>query len=51
MIERILELLEIAKKNKLTGRYIDVALGKYKYPERYTEAVELLRRELWKKDK
>lgn len=51
MIERIIELLDIAKKNKLTGRYIDVALGKYKYPEKYNEAIELLKRELWKKEK
>lgn len=51
MIQNILELLEVAKKNRQTGRYIDVALGKYKYPQTFAEGVKLLRRKLWKNDK
>lgn len=51
MIDNILELLDIIKKNKARGRYIDVALGINKYPHTYTEAIKLLRRQLWKEEK
>jgi len=33
MIQNILNLLEIAKAEKWKGEYIDIALGKNKYPE------------------
>lgn len=45
----LIELLEIAKKEKLTGRYIEVALGKYKLPENIKEAYIIFRRKLWHK--
>tara|TARA_R100000278_G_C5376663_1_gene130961 strand:- start:192 stop:347 length:156 start_codon:yes stop_codon:yes gene_type:complete len=48
MIEVILELLELAKKNKESGRYISVALGGNKFPESVSEGTKLLRRKLWK---
>lgn len=48
MIENILELLDIIKKNKVRGRYIDIALGINKYPHTYSEGVKLFRRQLWK---
>jgi len=51
MIQNIFELLDIAKKNKARGRYIDIALGINKYPENLKEAVKLFNRQLWKKDK
>ena len=38
MIENILNLLEIAKEQKIRGEYIDIALGKNKYPETLKEA-------------
>ena len=50
MIENIFELLELAKKNKARGRYIDIALGINKYPENLKEAVKLFNRQLWKKE-
>lgn len=37
MIDNILNLLQIAKNENWTGEYIDVALGKYKYPETLKE--------------
>lgn len=33
MLENIFELLRLAKEEGLSGEYIDVALGKNKYPE------------------
>lgn len=48
MIHNILELLEINKKNKQSGRYISIAIGEYKYPRSYKEGVKLLKRKLWK---
>jgi len=48
MIQNILELLELNKKNKQSGRYISIAIGEYKYPHSFSEGVKLLRRKLWK---
>lgn len=48
MIESILELLEITKKNKESGRYISIAIGENKYPHTIAEGIKLLRRKLWK---
>lgn len=45
----LVELLEIVKKEKLGGRYIDVALGKYKLPESIKEAYIIFNRRLWHK--
>lgn len=51
MIENILNLLEIAKKNKHSGEYIAIALGKNKYPESVREAYNIFKRELWHNEK
>ena len=40
MIENILMLLKIAKERKIKGNYIDVALGKNKFPESIKEAYQ-----------
>lgn len=48
MIQNILELLELNKKNKQSGRYISIAIGEYKYPHTFAEGIKLLRRKLWK---
>ena len=50
MIPDLLEMLEVIKKNKVTGRYIGIALGDLKYPHTYVEGIKLLRRKLWKKE-
>jgi hypothetical protein len=49
MIQTITELLSIIKKHKVTGRYIDIALGKNKYPETMKEAYNQFKKELWQK--
>ena len=46
MIQNILNLLEIAKAEKWRGEYIDIALGKNKYPESIKEAYQQFRKEL-----
>ena len=46
MLENILQLLEIAKSQKAKGEFIDIALGKYKYPESIKEAYQQFRKEL-----
>lgn len=51
MIENILNLLEIAKQNKQTGKYTAIALGKNKYPESVREAYNIFKRELWHNEK
>jgi len=48
MINVILDLLEVAKKNKQSGRYISIALGKNKFPDSIKETKKLLSRKLWK---
>jgi len=49
MIQSITNLLALIKKEKVTGRYIDIALGKNKLPETIKEGYELLKKELWQK--
>lgn len=49
-MEQILDLLLMAKKFKLNGRYIGIALGKYKLPETPKEAYKIFERELWQKE-
>ena len=46
MIQNILNLLEIAKAEKWKGEYIDIALGKNKYPESIKEAYQQFIKEL-----
>jgi hypothetical protein len=51
MIENILNLLEIAKQNRQSGKYTEIALGKNKYPDSVKEAYNIFRQELWHKEK
>jgi hypothetical protein len=46
MIQNILDLLQFAKNEKWTGQYMDIALGKNKYPESIKEAYQQFRKEL-----
>ena len=46
MIENILQMLEIAKREKKIGEYTHIALGKYKYPETIKEAYKQFKLEL-----
>jgi hypothetical protein len=46
MIENILQMLEIAKREKKIGEYTHIALGKYKYPESIKEAYKQFKQEL-----
>tara|TARA_Y100000361_G_C10929174_1_gene222940 strand:- start:283 stop:432 length:150 start_codon:yes stop_codon:yes gene_type:complete len=46
-MKTILELLQIAKENKLNGYYIEIALGKYKLPQNIKEGYQMLKQELW----
>tara|TARA_R100000935_G_C2830831_1_gene164960 strand:- start:406 stop:558 length:153 start_codon:yes stop_codon:yes gene_type:complete len=47
MLDNILQLLEIAKSEKATGKYINIALGKNKYPKSIKEAYKQFKKELW----
>jgi hypothetical protein len=38
MIDNIISLLEFYKAENIKGKYIDIALGKNKYPESIKEA-------------
>ena len=40
MLGNVLELLRLAKQEKICGKYIDIALGKNKMPETIKEAYE-----------
>jgi len=46
MIQNILDLLEFAKNEKWTGQYMDIAMGKNKYPESIKEAYQQFKKEL-----
>lgn len=46
MIENIIEMLEIAKRQKEIGQYTHIALGKNKYPESIKEAYKQFKIEL-----
>jgi hypothetical protein len=46
MIENIIEMLEIAKREKEIGQYTHIALGKNKYPESVKEAYKQFKTEL-----
>jgi hypothetical protein len=49
MIQSITNLLSLIKKQKVRGRYIDIALGENKLPETIKEGYELLKKQLWQK--
>ena len=46
MIENILQMLDIAKREKQIGELTHIALGKNKYPESIKEAYKILKLEL-----
>lgn len=46
MVENILQMLELAKREKKIGEYTHIALGKYKYPETIKEAYKQFKLEL-----
>lgn len=46
MIENILQMLEIAKREKQIGELTHIALGKNKYPESIKEAYKQFKIEL-----
>ena len=46
MIENILQMLEIAKREKEIGKLTHIALGKNKLPETIKEAYKILKLEL-----
>ena len=47
MVSNILDMLEVAKKQKEIGEYTHIALGKYKYPDSIKEAYKHFKLELW----
>ena len=49
MIQNILDLLEFARSEKWNGQYIDIAMGKNKYPESIKEGYEQYKNGLWKR--
>lgn len=49
MIESIITLLSIADQEGFKGKYIDVALGKNKYPKSILEAWNQFKKEQWQK--
>lgn len=48
-MEELLNLLIIVKEKKLSGEFIEIALGKYKFPETMKEGYQMLKQELWQK--
>ncbi len=49
MMKSIMDMLVIAKKEKLRGKYINVALGKNKIPESFKEVFKLTLLKKWRK--
>ena len=49
MIQNILDLLGFARSEKWKGQYIDIALGKNKYPESIREGLKQYKNGLWQK--
>lgn len=47
MIQNILDLLEFARSEKWKGQYIDIAIGKNKFPESLTEGIKQYKAGLW----
>jgi hypothetical protein len=46
MIQNILDLLEFARSEKWNGQYMDIAMGKNKYPESIREAYKQFKQQL-----
>jgi len=49
MIRDVIEMLEIAKENKLKGDLTNIALGKNKIPENFSEVFKLTLLKKWQK--
>ena len=49
MIRSLMDMLVIAKKEKLRGKYINVALGKNKIPESFKDVFKLTLLRKWQK--
>jgi len=49
MIQNILNLLDFARGEKWKGQYIDIALGKNKYPKTLKEGLTQYKNGLWQK--
>jgi len=49
MIKSILQLLSLASKEKHSSDIIDIALGKNKYPETFSELIKQMRKDKWQK--
>jgi len=45
MIDNILKLLQTANENNIKGKYIDIALGKYKMPLSFSDIQQNLKRQ------
>jgi len=45
MIDNILNLLQLARQEEWSGEYIDIALGKNKYPQTLREAIKQIKHE------
>jgi len=48
-MESILKLLEYVKEKNLSGEFIEIALGKNKFPETMKEGYQMLKQELWQR--
>lgn len=48
-MEDILNLLKLVKERNVSGQYIEIALGKNKFPESISEGYQMLKQELWLK--
>ena len=49
MIRDIIDMLEVAKENKLKGDLTNIALGKNKIPQSFKEVINLTLLKKWQK--
>jgi hypothetical protein len=49
MIRDIINMLEVAKENKLKGELTNIALGKNKIPQSFSEVINLTLLKKWQK--
>jgi len=49
MTQNLLDLLGFARNEQWKGKYIDIALGKNKYPESIKEGLQQYKNGLWQK--
>ena len=48
-MEDLLYLLKMVKEKKITGDFIEIALGKNKFPETISEGFKMFKQELWQR--